>query len=160
MVNARIGIGYDIHQLTPGRALVLGGVTIPCEVGLVGHSDADVVLHALTDALLGAIGELDIGELFPNTDPSWRGAASATFVHEALRRVSAAGLRVGNADFAVLAERPRLAPHKPAIRASLANLLGVDVSAVGFKATTNEGIDAIGRGEAIACHAVVLLLPR
>jgi 2-C-methyl-D-erythritol 2,4-cyclodiphosphate synthase len=156
----RVGVGYDIHQLIAGRPLVLGGVTIPSDVGLLGHSDADVVLHALTDALLGALGEPDIGELFPNTDARWRGAASATFVNEALRRVNAAGLRVGNVDLAVLAERPRLAPQKPAIRASLANLLGVDVAAVGFKATTNEGVDAIGRGEAIACHAVVLLLPR
>lgn len=159
MVSARIGVGYDIHRLTPGRPLVLGGAAIPSEVGLLGHSDADVVLHALTDALLGALGEPDIGELFPNTDPRWRGAASATFVTAAMERVHAAGYRVGNADLAVLAERPKLAPYKHAIRASIAGLLGVDIGAVGFKATTNEGIDAIGRGDAIACHAVVLLLP-
>ncbi len=160
MLTPRIGVGYDIHPLVPGRPLVLGGVAIASDVGLLGHSDADVVLHALTDALLGALGQPDIGELFPNTNPQWRGAPSATFVAEAMQRVQAAGYRVGNADFAVLAERPKLAPHKAAIRTSIANLLGVAVDSVGLKATTNEGVDGIGRGEAIACHAVVMLLPR
>ncbi len=155
----RVGLGYDIHRLVPGRPLHLGGVQIPSDVGLLGHSDADVVLHALTDALLGAIAGPDIGELFPNNDPRWAGAASRVFVLEARRRVAAAGLRVVNVDIAIQAERPKLAPHKPAMRAAIAEMLEIGVDCVGVKATTNEGIDAIGRGEAIACYAVVLLTP-
>lgn len=157
-MSHRVGIGYDIHRLEPGRAMVLGGVAIPSDVGPVGHSDADVLLHALTDALLGAIGVPDIGELFPNTDPRWRGAASSVFVEAAMQRVCAAGMRVGNVDAVVVAEQPRLAPHKPAIRASIARLLGVSPEQVGLKATTSEGVGAVGRGEAIACWATALLV--
>jgi 2-C-methyl-D-erythritol 2,4-cyclodiphosphate synthase len=159
-MNFRTGLGYDIHRLEAGRPLVLGGVAIPSDLGPVGHSDADVLLHALTDALLGAIAAPDIGELFSNTDPRWRGVASRVFVEEAMRRVQAAGWRVGNADLVVAAERPKLAPHKLAIRAAIAALLGVDAADVGLKATTGEGVDAIGRGEALACWASVLLLER
>lgn len=156
-MGTRIGIGYDVHRLVPGRPLKLGGVTIPCERGLLGHSDADAVLHALCDALLGAVGQPDIGELFPDNDPRWKDADSRRFVEEALQRVSDAGYRVANVDLVIHAQQPRLGPHKEQIRAAVARLVGVPLDAVGVKATTNEGLDAIGRGEAIACWAAVLL---
>jgi len=159
MDDPRIGIGYDLHRLVPGRPLVLGGVTIPCERGLLGHSDADAVLHALCDALLGALGAGDIGELYPDTDPRWRGADSSRFVRDVMEQVRAAGRRVINADVVIHAQVPRLAPHKAAIRARVAELLDVAPERVGVKATTNEGLDAIGRGEAIGCWAAVLLGP-
>lgn len=153
----RVGIGHDIHRTQAGRPLKLAGVEIPCEFGLLGHSDADVVLHALCDALLGAAGLGDIGELFPDTDPAYRNADSRIFVQEVLRRVRAAGFQVSNVDVTIHAERPRLAPHKPAMRASLAELLQLAPAAVNIKAATNEGLDAIGRGEAIACLAIAAL---
>ena len=137
--------------------MLLGGVAIPAERGLQGHSDADVVLHALCDALLGALGQPDIGELFPDTEPRWRDADSRQFVVEALRRVLAAGYQVGNVDVIIHAERPKLGAYKERIRESLAALLGLTADRVGVKAKTNEGVDAIGRGEAIACWASVLL---
>jgi 2-C-methyl-D-erythritol 2,4-cyclodiphosphate synthase len=137
--------------------LVLGTVLVSTEISPVAHSDGDVVLHALVDALLGAIGEGDIGELFPNTDPQWKNAPSRVFVEEAMRRVRARGFGVGNADITILAERPKLKKYKPAIAQAVAGVLGVGVDAVNIKAGTNEGVDAIGRGEAIAAHAVVLL---
>lgn len=155
----RIGIGYDVHRLVEGRPLLLAGVRIQHALGLLGHSDADVVLHALTDALLGAIGGPDIGELFPDTDPAWAGADSRRFVTTALARVHDASYRVGNADIIVHAQQPRLSPHKTAMRASLAQILNVAPACVAVKATTNEGLDAIGRGEAVACWASVLLAP-
>ncbi len=153
----RIGIGYDIHRTVAGRPLVLGGVVIPAEFGLLGHSDADVVLHAICDAILGAAGLGDIGEHFPDSDPQWQGAASTQFVREALRLAAAKGLRPGNVDVLIIAERPRLGPLKQAIRAGIAAALELPESAVNVKAGTNEGIDALGRGEAIACQAVALL---
>lgn len=153
----RVGIGYDVHRTVPGRPLVLGGVRIEAETGLAGHSDADVVLHALCDALLGAAGMGDIGELFPDTNPRYAGADSRAFVSEVLRRVRAAGLVPWNADVMILAERPRLGPYKGAIRAAVAELLGLPAERVAVKAGTNEGLDAVGRGEAIACWAAVLL---
>ncbi|MCC6358357.1 MAG: 2-C-methyl-D-erythritol 2,4-cyclodiphosphate synthase [Phycisphaerales bacterium] len=153
----RTGIGYDVHRVADGRALVLGGVAIAWERGLLGHSDADVVLHALCDALLGASGLGDIGELFPDTDEANRGAASRVFVEEVMRRVRGRGFVVVNADLTIMAERPRLSGSKAAIRASVAGLLGVGPEDVGVKAGTNEGLDAVGRGEAIACLATVLL---
>ncbi len=156
----RVGIAYDIHRLAPGRALRLGGVEIPHERGLLGHSDADVVLHALTDAILGAAAEGDIGELFPDTDPANKDADSRRFVAEALRRAGERGLCVGNVDVVIHAQVPRLGPHKQRIRESVARILGVSAGAVGVKATTNEGLDAIGRGEAIACFAAVVLVSR
>lgn len=156
-MGTRIGIGYDVHRLVPGRPLKLGGVTIPCELGLLGHSDADAVLHALCDALLGAAGQPDIGELFPDTAPEWKGADSRRFVEEALQRVSDAGFTVANVDLVIHAQQPRLGPHKEQIRAAVAQLVGVARDAVGVKATTNEGLDAIGRGEAVACWAAVLV---
>jgi 2-C-methyl-D-erythritol 2,4-cyclodiphosphate synthase len=158
MRNYRTGIGYDIHRLVAGRDLRLGGIVIEHDKGLLGHSDADVVLHAICDALLGAIGAPDIGELFPDDDPAWKNTDSRRFIEEALRRVAAAGLKIGNVDVVIHAQQPRLRPHKGALRAALADLLGVPHDAIGVKATTNEGLDAIGRGEAIGCWAAVLLI--
>jgi len=153
----RIGLGYDIHRLAPGRRCVLAGVEIPSEVGPLGHSDADVALHAVADALLGAAGLPDIGQLFPDTDPAHAGIDSARIVERALREARALGWQVGNLDLTLLAERPRIAAHAPAMRARLAQLLGIDPSQVGVKATTKEGLDAVGEGRGIACQAVVLL---
>jgi len=153
----RVGIAYDLHRTTPERALKLGGVTIESPLGLLGHSDADVVLHALCDAILGAAAAGDIGELFPDTDARWAGADSRIFVAEALRRAAERGLRVSNVDVVIHAQKPKLGAHKRTIRDSVAAILGVPPDAVGIKATTNEGLDAIGRGEAIACWAAVLL---
>ena len=156
-MDARIGIGYDLHRLVAGRALILGGLRVPHDRGLLGHSDADVVLHALCDALLGAAGQPDIGELFPDTAPAWKDADSRQFVLAALDRVRAAGYQVGNVDLIIHAQQPRLGPHKGRIQESIAQLLGLAPERVGVKATTNEGLDAVGRGEAIACWASVLL---
>ncbi len=153
----RIGIGYDLHRLVAGRALILGGVRIPYERGLLGHSDADVVLHALCDALLGAAGWPDIGELYPDSDPRWRGADSRRFIAETMTRLREGGYAVANVDLIVHAQQPKLGAHKAQIRQTIAELLGLPGDAVGLKATTNEGLDAIGRGEAIACWAAVLL---
>jgi len=157
---ARVGIGYDLHRLLPGRPLLLGGVRLPFDSGLLGHSDADVVLHALCDALLGALGQPDIGELFPDSDPRWKDADSRIFVAEALRRMRASGYALANVDLVIHAERPRLGPYKEQIRTSLANLLGIPPQDVGVKAKSNEGTDAVGRGEAIACWVVALLTAR
>lgn len=153
----RIGFGHDIHRLVPGRPLVLAGVRIPHDRGLQGHSDADVVLHAVCDALLGAAGLGDIGELFPDSDAAYRGADSARFVDEVMKRIRRCGWSVANVDVTILAEQPKLAPHKAAMRARLAALLGVQEAEVNVKAGTNEGLDAVGRGEAIACSAVAVL---
>ncbi len=153
----RIGLGYDIHRLVPGRRCILAGVEIPSEVGPDGHSDADVVLHAVADAILGAAGLPDIGQLFPNSDPALAGMDSARIVDRALREARALGWQVGNLDLTLLAERPKIARHVPAMRAKLAQMLGVEVAQVGVKATTSEGLDAVGEGRGIACHAVVLL---
>lgn len=157
MTPWRTGIGYDLHRTTPDRPLILGGVRISCEFGLAGHSDADVVLHALTDALLGAAGLGDIGDLFPDTDPAYRDADSRQFVRVALEKVRNAGWQLANADIIIHAQRPKLGPHKLTIRNAVAELAGIAPGTVGIKATTNEGLDAVGRGEAIACWATVLL---
>ena len=153
----RIGFGYDVHRLVPGRPLVLGGVQIAHDKGLAGHSDADVVLHAITDAILGAIAAGDIGELFPDTDPKLAGADSADFVAHAITLAAGQGCRVGNCDVTIIAESPKLAEHKARMRARIAELLGVNASAVSVKAKTNEEIGCIGRGEGIAAMAVVML---
>lgn len=157
-VPFRIGHGYDLHRLQPGPRLVLAGIVVSEEMRPLSHSDGDVVLHAIVDALLGAIGQGDIGELFPNTDPRWKDAPSRVFVEEAYRRVKEAGYAVGNADVTILAERPKLKKFKPAMTDAVAGLLHVNRDQVNVKAGTNEGCDAIGRGEAIAAHAVVLLV--
>ena len=153
----RIGTGYDLHRLTVGRPLILAGVTIPFELGLHGHSDADVVCHAVTDAILGAAAQGDIGRMFPDSDPQWKDADSITLLRAAVDVVRHAGYAVGNVDVTVIAERPKLVPYLDKMRAILASALGVDVSAVSIKGKTNETVDAAGRGEAIACHAVALL---
>jgi 2-C-methyl-D-erythritol 2,4-cyclodiphosphate synthase len=156
----RVGHGYDLHRLQQGGQLVLGTVVVSTDLSPVAHSDGDVVLHALVDALLGAIGQGDIGELFPNTDDRWKNAPSTVFVVEAMKRVTDAGYVVGNADVMILAEQPKLKKFKPEMAAAVAGLLGVPVDRVNVKAGTNEGCDAIGRGEAIAAHATVLLTGR
>jgi 2-C-methyl-D-erythritol 2,4-cyclodiphosphate synthase len=155
----RIGQGYDVHPLASGRRLVLGGVEIAHERGLVGHSDADVVLHALTDALLGAIAAGDIGRHFPDREPRNANRDSADFVREAMRLVRARGYRVANADVTILAEAPRLAPYLDDMRAHVATLLDVALDAASVKATRGEGLGPIGRAEGIAAQAIVLLVP-
>ena len=159
VTRLRIGLGYDRHRVASGGPLRLGGVTIPWDHHLVGHSDADVLLHAVTDALLGAVGLADIGELFPDTDASNAGIDSAVMLREARQRVAAAGYQMVNLDCVVLAQRPRLLPHRAALRESLARLLDCRPEAVFVKAKTGEGVGPIGRGEAIAAHCVVLLEP-
>lgn len=156
----RIGSGYDVHAFGPGDHVILGGVRIPYPAGLVAHSDGDAVLHALADALLGAIGAGDIGQHFPDTDPVWRNADSRALLRQVAALVAAAGYRVANCDVTVLAEAPRIAPHRDAMRANISSDLGLDVSIVSVKASTNEGLGFIGRGEGIAAQAVVLLEPR
>ena len=153
----RVGIGYDSHRFTAGRPLILGGVTIPHAQGLAGHSDADAVAHALTDAILGAAGAGNIGQLFPDTDPQWKDANSIELLKGAAAIVRAAGYSVANVDAVIVAERPKIAPHVPAMRANLAQALGIHVAAVSVKGKTNEKVDALGRNEAIAVHAVALL---
>lgn len=159
LAAVRIGQGWDIHRLVPGRVLVLGGVTIPHERGLLGHSDGDVVLHAVIDALLGAVAAGDIGQHFPDTDPRWRGADSALLLGEIVALVAARGGRIGNVDVTVLAERPKLAPFMAPMRQRLAALLAVDPASVGLKAKTMEGLGAIGAGDAMAALAVALVVP-
>jgi 2-C-methyl-D-erythritol 2,4-cyclodiphosphate synthase len=156
----RVGLGHDTHRLEEGRPLLLGGVRVPYPRGLAGHSDADVVLHAVTDALLGAAGLGDIGDAYPDTDPAWRGADSRLFLAETLRRLNQDGWSVVNLDVTVFAQEPKLGPVKAAIRRSLAELLGVDEAAVNVKAKTGEKVGHIGRAEAIACQAVVLIEER
>ncbi len=156
----RIGQGTDIHKIDDGRTLVLGGVIIEEGPGLAGHSDADVLLHAITDAILGAAALGDIGKYFPSSDPRYAHADSADFVRTALRLAEDAGWSVGNVDTTVIAERPKLAPYVEHIRARIAEVLGIEVGAVGVKAKTREGLDAIGRGEAMEAQAVVLLVSR
>ena len=158
-MSFRIGHGFDIHALVPGRRLVLGGVEIPSERGLAGHSDADAALHALTDALLGAIGAGDIGRRYPDSDARHTDRSSAEFVRETMASVRARGYRVANADVTILAEEPQLAPYLDRMRANVADLLGVSSDAANVKATRGEGLGAIGRAEGIAAQAVVLLEP-
>ncbi len=155
----RIGTGYDLHRLVEGRPLVLAGVRIPGDRGPAGHSDGDVVAHALIDALLGAAALGDIGGHFPDSDPRWKDAPGLDLLGRVIETLGAAGWRVGNADVTVILERPKLAPHVGAIRERLAGVLGVTAGQVSVKAKTNEGMDAVGRGEAIAAHAVAFLTP-
>jgi 2-C-methyl-D-erythritol 2,4-cyclodiphosphate synthase len=158
----RVGIGHDTHRLAPGGPLRLGGIDVPHEQGMVGHSDADVLLHAITDALLGAAALGDIGELFPDTDPANRGRDSADMLRRALDRVSAAGFRLVNLDAIVFAERPKLSAFKTSIRQRIAEIVGLPLEGVGFKAKTGERVGPVGRQEAIMAEAVVLLesMPR
>ena len=153
----RIGTGYDLHRLVDGRPLVVGGVTLPSDRGALAHSDGDVACHAATDAILGAAGLGDIGRHFPDTDPRWKGADSIALLAEAARLVREAGFETGNLDITVILERPKIKDAIDAMRDRLAGALGIDVSRVSVKGKTNEGLDAVGRGEAIAAHAVALL---
>ena len=153
----RVGAGYDLHRLVEGRRLVLAGVEVPFERGPLGHSDGDVVCHALTDAVLGAAAAGDIGHHFPNTDPAWKDAPGLDLLARAVAIVGARGFRVDNVDVVVVLERPRIAPHLAEIRRRLAAALGIDEGRVSVKGKTNEGMDAVGRGEAIAAHAVALV---
>ena len=155
----RIGFGYDVHRLVEGRPLILGGVEVPHETGLAGHSDGDALLHALTDAILGAVAAPDIGSLFPSSDASLRGASSVRFLERAIAIARAAGYAPGQADCVVIGERPRLAPRVPALRKRLAGLLRVPESAVGIKGTTTDGMGFPGRGEGLGAQAVVRLDP-
>jgi 2-C-methyl-D-erythritol 2,4-cyclodiphosphate synthase len=150
----RVGIGYDVHPLVAGRRCVLGGVEIPHEKGLAGHSDADVLMHAICDAILGALGLGDIGQFFPNTDPRWKDAPSRIFLAEAARQVAARGGRIINIDATLIAQAPKVGPHVAAMKTNLAAALGMASEAIGIKATTNEGLGFIGRGEGIAAMAV------
>jgi 2-C-methyl-D-erythritol 2,4-cyclodiphosphate synthase len=154
----RVGIGYDVHPFDPTRSLVLGGVKIEGAWGLRGHSDADVVLHAVADALLGAAALGDLGDHFPDHDLQWKDVPSAVILAEVRLKVRARGWRPGNVDVTVVAERPRIAPHREAMRRRMAEILGIEVDGVSLKATTNEGLGALGRGEGIAALAVATLL--
>ena len=156
-MNFRIGEGWDIHALVPGRKLMLGGIHIPHDKGLLGHSDADALLHAITDALLGAAALGDIGTLFPDTEASFKDADSALLLSEAARQVRAKGFAIGNVDCTVIAQAPKLAPHKAAITARIAQVLGVDLGQVNVKAKTAEKMGPVGQGQAMEARAVVLL---
>ena len=164
-MGARIGHGYDLHRLEPvapagaGRPFVLGGLRIDHDRGPVGHSDGDALLHAVTDAILGALAEPDIGQLFSDRDPRWDGADSTIFLADAVRRMRARGLRIGNVDATVICERPKIGPVKDSMRARLAELLGTDVGAINIKGKTHEKVDAVGEGRAIEVHVVALLVP-
>ena len=157
MDEIRIGQGYDVHRLTEGRGLILGGVEIPWEKGLLGHSDADVLLHALMDAMLGAAALGDIGAIFPDTDIRYEGADSMELLRQVKALLDEKGWRVGNMDATIIAQKPKLSPFIPAMRKNIADLLGIDLSAVSVKATTEEHLGFTGRGEGISAQAVVLL---
>lgn len=155
----RIGHGYDVHRLAGGRSLILGGVEVPYERGLLGHSDADVLTHAVMDALLGAAGQGDIGQLFPDSDPAYRGISSLLLLDRVMERLTQMGLRVGNLDATILAQQPKLASFLPQMQKNLALHMGVLPERVNIKATTEEGLGFTGAGQGIAAHAVVLLEP-
>ena len=154
----RCGIGYDLHRLSAGRKLIVGGIELPFDKGPVGHSDGDVLAHALCDALLGAAGLGDIGTHFPDTDPQWKGANSLKFLEHAKKLLDEKRLAIAHVDAVVITEKPKLGPHFPKMREALAKALGVEVDKIHLKAKTNEGVDAIGRGEAIAAHVVATLV--
>jgi 2-C-methyl-D-erythritol 4-phosphate cytidylyltransferase/2-C-methyl-D-erythritol 2,4-cyclodiphosphate synthase len=155
--TGRAGTGYDLHRLVAGRPLILGGVTIPSDAGALGHSDADVVCHAITDAILGATGLGDIGRHFPDSDPRWKDAPSTDLLARAVQLIAGQGFEVGNVDVTVVLERPKIRDHVEAMRQSIAKVLRIDVARVSIKGKTNEGVDAVGRGEAIAAHAIALV---
>lgn len=153
----RSGIGYDLHRLTDGRKLILGGIDVPFDKGPLGHSDGDVLSHAICDALLGAAGLGDIGTHFPDTDAKWKGASSLLFLEHTRKLLHERRLRINHLDAIVICERPKLGPHFPAMRAALAKSLGIAAEQINLKAKTNEGTGEIGRGEAIAAHAIATL---
>ena len=155
--EVRVGIGCDSHRLVEGRPLILGGVEIPSEKGLQGHSDADILLHAVTDAILGAAGQSDIGELFPPSDPQWKDADSSIFLRHATELLDSYGWSVVNVDAVIVLEQPKILPYRDRIRENLASMLGIDPGAVGLKAKTGEGVGPVGTGEIAAAHAVALI---
>jgi 2-C-methyl-D-erythritol 2,4-cyclodiphosphate synthase len=159
-MSVRCGIGYDLHRLEAGRKLIVGGIELPFDKGPVGHSDGDVLAHALCDALLGAAGLGDIGTHFPDTDPKWKGANSLIFLEHAKKLLAGRNLAIEHVDAVVILEKPKLGPHFPKMRGALAQALDVPTEKIHLKAKTNEGVDAVGRGEAIAAHVVATLVSR
>ncbi|HEY2459244.1 MAG TPA: 2-C-methyl-D-erythritol 2,4-cyclodiphosphate synthase [Candidatus Acidoferrum sp.] len=158
-MSVRCGIGYDLHRLESGRKLMVGGLEVPFDKGPMGHSDGDVLAHALCDALLGAAGLGDIGKHFPDTDPEWKGANSLRFLEHVRSLLAEKKLAIEHVDAVVILERPKLGPHFPRMREALAGALGVPAEKIHLKAKTNEGVDAVGRGEAIAAHVIATLAP-
>ncbi|CAL0331999.1 unnamed protein product [Lupinus luteus] len=156
----RVGHGFDLHRLEPGYPLIIGGINIPHDRGCEAHSDGDVLLHCVVDAILGALGLPDIGQIFPDSDPKWKGCDSSVFVHESVRLMHEAGYDIGNLDATLILQRPKLSPHKDTIKANLAALLGVDPSIVNIKAKTHEKVDSLGENRSIAAHTVVLLMKK
>jgi 2-C-methyl-D-erythritol 2,4-cyclodiphosphate synthase len=156
----RVGHGFDLHRLEPGYPLIIGGINIPHDRGCEAHSDGDVLLHCVVDAILGALGLPDIGQIFPDTDPKWKGAASSVFIKEAVRLMHEAGYEIGNLDATLILQRPKLSPHKERIKANLSELLGADLSVVNLKAKTHEKVDSLGENRSIAAHTVVLLMKK
>ncbi|KAH9626635.1 hypothetical protein KSS87_001095 [Heliosperma pusillum] len=156
----RVGHGFDLHRLEPGYPLIIGGINIPHDRGCEAHSDGDVLLHCVVDAILGALGLPDIGQLFPDNDPKWKGADSSVFVKEAVRLMDEAGYELGNLDATLILQRPKLSPHKEVMKANLAALLGADMSIVNIKAKTHEKVDSLGENRSIAAHTVVLLMKK
>ncbi len=159
-MSVRCGIGYDLHRLAEGRKLIVGGIELPFDKGPVGHSDGDVLAHAICDALLGAAGLGDIGKLFPDTDPEWKGADSLLFLEHTRKLLGGKNFVIEYVDAVVILEKPKLGPHFPKMREALARSLGVSTEQISLKAKTNEGVDAVGRGEAIAAHVVATLSQR
>ncbi|KMT12032.1 hypothetical protein BVRB_5g099910 [Beta vulgaris subsp. vulgaris] len=156
----RVGHGFDLHRLEPGYPLIIGGIDIPHDRGCEAHSDGDVLLHCVVDAILGALGLPDIGQIFPDNDPKWKGAPSSVFIKEAVRLMHEAGYEIGNLDATLILQRPKVSPHKEAIKANLSALLGADPTAVNLKAKTHEKVDSLGENRSIAAHTVVLLMKK
>jgi 2-C-methyl-D-erythritol 2,4-cyclodiphosphate synthase len=154
----RIGHGFDLHRLEAGYPLIVAGCRLEHDVGCVAHSDGDVVYHSVVDAIMGALGEPDIGQMFPDNDPSWKGADSTVFMVEAVKRMKRAGYTIGNIDVTIILQRPKLSPHKATMRANLAGLLGCPVEQVNVKGKTHEKVDSLGENRSIACHVVALLM--
>ena len=157
-MNIRIGNGYDIHRLVEGRPLILGGINIPHELGLLGHSDADVLTHSIMDALLGALSLGDIGHYFPPSDPQWKGADSMILLEQVLKIISSQGWKIGNIDSTIVAEQPKVKPYLKSMRDALAQIMAIEIDQISIKATTNERLGPIGRFEGICAYAVVLLV--
>uniref|UniRef100_A0A224XGJ9 2-C-methyl-D-erythritol 2,4-cyclodiphosphate synthase n=1 Tax=Hypericum perforatum TaxID=65561 RepID=A0A224XGJ9_HYPPE len=156
----RVGHGFDLHRLEPGYPLIIGGIDIPHDRGCEAHSDGDVLLHCVVDAILGALGLPDIGQIFPDSDPKWKGAASSVFIKEAVKLMDEAGYEIGNLDATLILQRPKLSPFKETIRSHLSELLGADPSVVNLKAKTHEKVDSLGENRSIAAHTVVLLMKK
>ena len=157
-MNIRIGNGYDVHRLVEGRPLILGGINIPHQLGLLGHSDADVLTHSIMDALLGALSLGDIGHYFPPSDPQWKGADSMILLEQVLKIISSQGWKIGNIDSTIVAEQPKLKPHLKSMRDALARIMAIEIDQISIKATTNEELGPIGSQEGICAYAVVLLV--